>query len=615
MWGKFVVSIVSALAIAVMGGMIWMSPDTVYGNEVPGSPTNLKGESADGGIVLTWVKPADGGEVDGYRVLRRRPEQGEKKLMEYATVRGGGADTWADAGVEHAERYVYRVKAFNDAGVGSASNFVNLRWRQPLPGSPTSLKGESADGGVVLTWVKPADGGEVDGYRVLRRRPEQGEKKLMEYATVRGGGADTWADAGVEHAERYVYRVKAFNDAGVGSASNFVNLRWRQPLPGSPTNLNLTVTDAGMEMTWVAPSGTVTGYQVMRRRTQQGQETLLVHEEDTGSTVAEWIDTKVEDDEEYEYGVRALNQAGGGELSNLARSTWDGPEHATQEEQGESDESESDTTDLGLMIAIAIGHQPVPHGTESPVTISVSNFEDDTSYALNYDVRTRSGGRENDCNGKSMRKGGTAIDIATYDGYVETLTGRIADTCAVGEYMVRVSWRKGSEKTRNVVKHDFEVVEDGQSGATEPDPHLGELVAYIEPESGDARDHGPLIMGIATSPEFRPGVSSNVHVGIGGLEEDEDSATKDYVVSVLYVDEDHSMIDGCNEGTLGGSYVLSTVRENGRWNQDFTVLGSCINGSDPATFRIELLDGNNRLLLRKDVAVPGEGVPSKPTDD
>ena len=109
-------------------------------------------------------------------------------------------------------------------------------------------------------------------------------------------------------------------------------------------------------------------------------------------------------------------------LTSAPTGTVGEPEHATQEQQGESDESESDTTDLGLMIEIAIGHNPVPHGTESPVTISVSNFEDDTSYTLNYDVRTRSGGRANDCNGKGM--GGTGISIATYDGYVETLTGR-----------------------------------------------------------------------------------------------------------------------------------------------------------------------------------------------
>jgi hypothetical protein len=83
-----------------------------------------------GHIVLEWEAP-DGGEVTGYRILRRRPALDEGLLPEYVANRRSTAATDAAPGVQN----VYRVQAIGAAGRGRRSNHVNatLQDRGRLP--------------------------------------------------------------------------------------------------------------------------------------------------------------------------------------------------------------------------------------------------------------------------------------------------------------------------------------------------------------------------------------------------------------------------------------------------------------------------------------------------
>ena len=93
--------------------------------EPPGKPIELTGTlNADGSITLSWTAPE--GEVTGYQVLRRRPEQGETSLEIYVDDTGSAATTWTDANVTGEGHYVYRVKARNEAGLSPRSNFVKI---------------------------------------------------------------------------------------------------------------------------------------------------------------------------------------------------------------------------------------------------------------------------------------------------------------------------------------------------------------------------------------------------------------------------------------------------------------------------------------------------------
>ena len=92
--------------------------------EPPSAPSNLTAvENADGSVTLTWDAPGDG-SVTGYRILRRDPAAGEYSLSVLVEDTGSAATSYTDTDVAAGTKYVYRVKAINEAGVGPKSRRV-----------------------------------------------------------------------------------------------------------------------------------------------------------------------------------------------------------------------------------------------------------------------------------------------------------------------------------------------------------------------------------------------------------------------------------------------------------------------------------------------------------
>ena len=93
--------------------------------------------------------------------------------------------------------------------------------------------------------------------------------------------------------------------------------------PPAPTNLTARVNEDGsITLNWEAPDDeSVTGYQVLRRRPTQGEETLLVYVADTSSTATAYTDTNVTAGVWHVYRVKAINSAGVGKRSNYVRAT------------------------------------------------------------------------------------------------------------------------------------------------------------------------------------------------------------------------------------------------------------------------------------------------------
>ena len=93
--------------------------------------------------------------------------------------------------------------------------------------------------------------------------------------------------------------------------------------PPAPTNLTAVVNEDGwVTLTWDAPDDdSVTGYQILRRRPYEGEKTLLVYVENTGSTATTYTDTNVTSGVRYVYRVKVINAAGLSQWSNYARAT------------------------------------------------------------------------------------------------------------------------------------------------------------------------------------------------------------------------------------------------------------------------------------------------------
>ena len=88
---------------------------------------------------------------------------------------------------------------------------------------------------------------------------------------------------------------------------------------GRPRNLTGTANaDGTVTLRWDAPNDdSVTGYQILRRRPREGENTLLVHVNDTGSTATEYTDNDVTHDVLHTYRVKAINAVGLSRQSNF----------------------------------------------------------------------------------------------------------------------------------------------------------------------------------------------------------------------------------------------------------------------------------------------------------
>ena len=119
--------------------------------------------------------------------------------------------------------------------------------------------------------------------------------------------------------------------------------------PGRPHNLTGAANaDGTVTLSWDAPNDdSVTGYQILRRRPGEGERTLLVHVNDTGSTATEYTDTDVTPDVLHAYRVKAINAVGLSRQSNFVNVTPAQPAEPAQNSPATGRPAISGTAQVG----------------------------------------------------------------------------------------------------------------------------------------------------------------------------------------------------------------------------------------------------------------------------
>ena len=146
----------------------------------------------------------------------------------------------ADAGKTIKVRVSFTDAAGNAESLTSAATAAVAQEEPTEPPPPQNLTATvNEDGSVTLNWEAPDDDS-VTGYRVLRRRPSEGEKTLLVYVADTESTATTYTDTGVAAGIQHVYRVQAVNAAGAGEQSNYVNVTPAQPEPEPDQNAPAT---------------------------------------------------------------------------------------------------------------------------------------------------------------------------------------------------------------------------------------------------------------------------------------------------------------------------------------------------------------------------------------
>ena len=185
-----------------------------------------------------------------------------------------------------------------------------------------------------MEWTEPTrgyHGGEVSpatGYQILRWDINHGFASWDLHVDNTGSTETSFIDRNILPNSQYTYKVRAWNDWGVGERSFDANVQtpdW--DVPGAPKNLTVTHVDGGIQLQWNHPDdsdGEDTLYRIYRRENSGGLEPLQLIAAGYGDL--QYVDNDVVDGVHYHYQV----QVDGGDdvtahgmLSRLVASGWD----------------------------------------------------------------------------------------------------------------------------------------------------------------------------------------------------------------------------------------------------------------------------------------------------
>ena len=345
------------------------------------------------------------------------------------------------------------------------------------PGVPTDLVARSYElgstsyeQGITLEWTAPS--GAVTGYQILRsERPATSGPSAQECTTEMvvhendtGNNATTYIDTDVAEGTIYHYRVKAINSNGIGQQSYFTGRQfrphgwWPYGVPGSPrAPRNLVAAQVndgtdlqGIELTWDAPDGEVTGFQILRRLPEDCEFGFPVHVENTNSTDTKWTDTNVEIGTLYEYHVRAINAVGPGFLNR-------------------TDSASARPGSVEVIMIVATGWPKINQGGSDDFSGSLNHLDrdddpDTVDYTLRGDVTLDTDGSDADeCEGDGL---GEDLQLNVVDEVSEQFDATFGGmSCrTLGNYTVTLvlSDRDGEEVLS--MQLGYEVVGDFWSG-------------------------------------------------------------------------------------------------------------------------------------------------------
>ncbi|KAJ6665025.1 hypothetical protein lerEdw1_005256, partial [Lerista edwardsae] len=183
-------------------------------------------------ITITWNPPAkDGGSpVMGYVVEKRK--KGSNLWVPVSKELIQGTKCKVDGLLEDTE-YEFRVIAVNQAGPGhpsSASNSVVARDPIKPPGLVKGLHvADSSNSSISLAWQQPDEGDAPSGY-ILEMRAE--DTKDWSKCTKIPISGTSYTVGGLQERQKYFFRIRAVNEAGVGEPIELKDGVLAMPPPG-----------------------------------------------------------------------------------------------------------------------------------------------------------------------------------------------------------------------------------------------------------------------------------------------------------------------------------------------------------------------------------------------
>ncbi|XP_019711488.1 M-protein, striated muscle isoform X8 [Hippocampus comes] len=304
--------------------------------DTPSAPSKVvPTRNTDTSVVVSWEASHDAKELVGYYI--------EASIV--------GSNTWEPCnnkpvnvtrfichGLTTGEKYVFRVRAVNAAGLSQfspesepvevkAAIGGGIPHASPAPPYGISVL-ECVRDSMVLAWKQPAfiGGADITGYFVDYREVVDGVEGKWHEANIKAISERAYRVTDLKENRKYQFQVRAANIAGVGIPSlpsdTFLCEEWTIAVPGPPHDLELReVRGDSMVLLWKAPvyqgRDPVNGFYVDMKEAEAPEEAWRgVNTKATGNTFIKVKNLK--EQESYVFRVRAQNQAGVGKSSDIS---------------------------------------------------------------------------------------------------------------------------------------------------------------------------------------------------------------------------------------------------------------------------------------------------------
>ena len=240
----------------------------------PARPTGLTAAAGDGSVTLAWDDPSDAG-ITGweYRMRAAPPAPG---WGEWTAVPGSDAATVSVTfdGLDNGTEYRFKLRAANAAGAGPAAPSASPWYVAATPAAPTLTAQGTTETTITITL------GNYSGqwYYSANKTSGGGSGGGAQGAGGGGGGLGQSGCVGpVSGSQATVngldpdtsYTVGAYTDPFCGGAiAAGAQGATLPPAPGQIAKPTVTPQHTAVEVSWMAPTGTATSYQVQYRPCQ-----------------------------------------------------------------------------------------------------------------------------------------------------------------------------------------------------------------------------------------------------------------------------------------------------------------------------------------------------------